>query len=502
MRWGLMSSATTSREPGLTAPSRRPLFRFRPGAIAPLSVLLGIVGAVVSAIGSGNPSFWGDEAASVMSAERPLGTLWRELGRVDAVHGAYYVFLHFWINVFGASEFSVRFPSVIAVGIAVAGTVVLANILFTRQIAVIAALVFMVIPRVTLEGMEGRSYAMGAAIAVWSSVLLVILLRRRVTRLLPWIGYGVVIALAIYLFLFLIVLAGTHLLVVLSTQQNRTILRRWLVAAGVAVIVAAPILVYGLTQHNQIAFLADRGYATAKSVIITQWFSSPWLAAAAWLLLVVGSVLIVRRYRGSAILIIGWFALPTTALMVGNFLIAPMYSSRYPTFSTPAVAIVIAVGITVLRRNWMKVLAVAALIALAVPSYLSERGPFAKNNSDLRQAAQVVGANASAGDAVVFDETVKPSIKPRLAIHLYPQDFAGLRDVTLKTSYIHVAGIWDEVNPITASELTTTSRVWALELPQAGVPDDIQQLENLGFSVVRRIPVHRTTVYELTRETP
>ena len=496
-----MSSTTTLHEPGQAPPSSGARFTL-PVAIGPLSAVLGIVGAVVTMLGSWNPSFWGDEAASVMSAERPLSTLWGELGRVDAVHGAYYVFLHFWIQLFGATEFAVRLPSAIAIGIAVAGTVVLANMLLTRQIAVIAGIIFLILPRVTLIGTEGRSYAMATALAVWSSVLLVTLLRARVTRLLPWLAYGIVIALSIYVFLYLVLLAGIHLLVMLSTRGNRSLLRRWLAAAGVAVVLAGPVLAYGLTQHHQIAFLAKRNYATAQSVVVTQWFDSPWLAAAGWVLLVVGSVLVVRRFRADAVLLLGWFALPTAALMIGNSLVAPMYSTRYVSFCTPAVAIVMAAGLSILSHNWIRVLAVAALVGLAVPSYLSERGQYAKNNSDFRQAAQVVAAHATPGDAVVFDETVKPSIKPRLAIHLYPQDFAELSDVTLKTPYSRLSGIWDSVSPITAAELGTTHTVWALEVPGTGIPADVLRLESFGYTVTNQFPIHLTTVYELTRETP
>lgn len=496
-----MSSTTTLHEPGQAPPSSGARFTL-PVAIGPLSAVLGIVGAVVTMLGSWNPSFWGDEAASVMSAERPLSTLWGELGRVDAVHGAYYVFLHFWIQLFGATEFAVRLPSAIAIGIAVAGTVVLANMLLTRQIAVIAGIIFLILPRVTLIGTEGRSYAMATALAVWSSVLLVTLLRARVTRLLPWLAYGIVIALSIYVFLYLVLLAGIHLLVMLSTPGNRSLLRRWLAAAGVAVVLAGPVLAYGLTQHHQIAFLAKRNYATTQSVVVTQWFDSPWLAAAGWVLLVVGSVLVVRRFRADAVLLLGWFALPTVALMIGNSLVAPMYSTRYVSFCTPAVAIVMAAGLSILSHNWIRVLAVAALVGLAVPSYLSERGQYAKNNSDFRQAAQVVAAHATPGDAVVFDETVKPSIKPRLAIHLYPQDFAKLSDVTLKTPYSRLSGIWDSVSPITAAELGTTHTVWALEVPGAGIPTDVLRLESFGYTVTNQFPIHLTTVYELTRETP
>jgi mannosyltransferase len=497
-----VSSVPTLQKSGLAEPAIGRRSRLRPLGIGPLSALLGVVGTVVTTLGSWNPSFWGDEAASVMSAERPLATLWGELGRVDAVHGAYYVFLHFWIQLFGASEFAVRLPSAIAIGVALAGTVVLANMLLTRQIAIAAGIIFMVLPRVTLIGTEGRSYAMATALAVWSSVLLVTLLRRRVTRLLPWLAYGAVIALSIYVFLYLVLLAGIHLLVMLSTKGNRSLLRRWLAAAGLAVVLAGPVLAYGLTQHNQIAFLAKRNYATAQSVVVTQWFDSPFLAAAGWLLLVIGAVLVVRRHRADAVLLLGWFALPTAALMIGNSLVAPMYSTRYVSFCTPAVAIVMAVGLSLLSRNWMRVVAVAALVGLAVPSYLAERGQYAKNNSDFRQAAQVVAAHATHGDAVVFDETVKPSIKPRLAIHLYPEYFAGVADVTLKTPYSQLSGIWDSVSPITAAELGTTRTVWALEVAGAGVPADVLRLEGLGYTVTNQFPIHLTTVYELTRETP
>ena len=87
------------------------------------AALLGLLGILVSAFGSWQPSYWGDEAASVMSAERSLSSLFRMLGNVDAVHGAYYLILHFWIQAFGATEFSTRLPSAIAIGNAISGTV-------------------------------------------------------------------------------------------------------------------------------------------------------------------------------------------------------------------------------------------------------------------------------------------------------------------------------------------------------------------------------------------
>src|ERR1700709_768814 len=102
---------TGLQRPTLAPPVRIPLYR-RVGVVA---VVLGAAGLVLSAAGSWIPSLWGDEAASVLSAERPLPSLFRMLGNVDAVHGTFYLFLHFWVSVFGASPFAVRFPSAIAI---------------------------------------------------------------------------------------------------------------------------------------------------------------------------------------------------------------------------------------------------------------------------------------------------------------------------------------------------------------------------------------------------
>ena len=69
---------------------------------------------------------------------------------------------------------------------------------------------------------------------------------------------------------------------------------------------------------------------------------------------------------------------------------------------------------------------------LAVPVYLDQRTPYWKNGgTDWQTVAEVVSELARPGDGIVFDESVRPSRRPRLAMHTYPHGFDGLVDLGL-----------------------------------------------------------------------
>lgn len=499
-------------------------------AIVP--ALLGVLGFVISVTGSWRPSFWGDEAASVMSAERSLPSLFRMLGNVDAVHGSYYLFLHYWVGVFGSSELSARLPSAIAIGAATAGTFVLARSLFSAQLGVIAALVFAILPRVTYMGVEARSIAMAAAVTVWSTVLLVHALRSRSPgagiRWQPWAGYAVLVAGGIYLFLDFVLVLPTHALAVLllsgAGEARRQALRAWGTSALAALTLAGPVLFWGFSQRDQISFLVRRPAPDLRSVAVVQWFGNVNFAILAWLLILLGVIAVLaagRRPTSAAsgasagadpdatrralAVILAWLLVPTAALVIGAQLGAPTYAPRYLSFCAPAAAIAIAVGISSLRVRWLQAATIVLAVALAAPSYLGQRGEFAKNRgSDWRQASEVVEARATPGDVVVFDEGVRPSRKPRLALRLYPEAFGGLLDVTLDRPFHTTDGLWDTTVPLAsvADDLAGTTRVWLLQyVGPAGAVDgaNVATLQRLGFTVVDATTIRRTSVIEMTR---
>lgn len=493
-------------------------------------MVVGLVGFTVSAAGSWQPSFWGDEAASVLSAQRSLPSLFRMLGNVDAVHGAYYLFLHFWIDLFGTSEFATRLPSALAVGAAAAGTAVLAHELTNRRIAVIAGLVFSVIPRVTYMGAEARPFALATAMAVWSTVILVHILRAETDRGLPeptreaagprwrgasWAGYALLVAAGVYLFIFIVLLVPVHALMLVLFGRRAAPWRRWLAAVLVVLVLTAPVLYWGIQQREQVEFLSRRPKVDPVEAAVDQWFHRAPLAVAAWTLVVVAvaAVFVLRRNRSDDVGIIrrvvvvalAWMVLPSTVLLVGTELVTPMYALRYLSWCTPAVALAVAVGIACFRMPAVQAIALLVVVALAVPAYLAQRREFGKNGgSDWRQAAEVMAVRARPGDAVIYDETIRPSRKTRLVARMYPHAFTGLRDITLERPFHETDSLWDETLPLpdVADRLAGIRTVWLLHFHgsrQNTSAADVRFLEQNGYRPAWSTLVHRTEIIEMTR---
>jgi mannosyltransferase len=502
-----MTTATLTRP---DAPPRRPR-RLSDVPDWTLATSAGVVGFLASFLGSWNPSLWGDEAASVLSAERPLPSLVQMLGNVDAVHGLYYLFLHFWIDLFGASPVSVRLPSAVGAGLVVAGVFVIGSMLASRRLGILAALICAVIPRMIIMGGEARSYALSTAVATWLTVLLLHYVRRGETRRRAWLAYALGLVFGIYLFLYLALLVPVHAAYVMTRARRTGQRRRWMQAVAAAAILAIPIAFYGYAERAQIAFLAHRNYARLDYIFGIQWFGgpSPVLPIVAWTLIAIAlatAIVGIRRYRRiSSLYLLGfaWLVLPTTLLLAIN-VVSPSYNLRYVAQSVPAAALLMAAGILALRHRWVIAAASVATIAIALPYLVVQRGPYADDNSDWRQVSTYVQSVAQPGEAVVFDNTVRPSRKPRLAMRLYPNDWAGLVDVQLQTPYDQTAGLWDVTDSLdtVAPRLDTVTSVLLFDLKGSHdqtTHENLDELENLGFVLEHTHVVHRTIVYTLTR---
>ena len=103
-----------------------------------------------------------------------------------------------------------------------------------------------------------------------------------------------------------------------------------------------------------------------------------------------------------------WIVIPTAISLIYSAISDPFYYPRYLFFTTPAMAIVLAICIVAITRRprWIALILVV-LAAAAVPNYLlSQRQRYAKEGWDYSDVADVTTAQASPGDCLLVDNTV------------------------------------------------------------------------------------------------
>ncbi|BDZ49557.1 mannosyltransferase [Frondihabitans sucicola] len=444
------------------------------------AVLVGAVGLVVAVAFSWVPSVWYDESATIVSAQRTWTELWSEIHTVDAVHATYYALMHGWFALVGYSPFSLRFPSAVAIAVAAALLTVLAKELTTKRTGIVAGLLFVLLPRVTWMGGEGRSYATATALATAATLVFVLAVKRtgttRRAHTLWWTLYGVLALASTAVFLYSALLIVGHgvtlaLWIRRGRLQGRSTPWRpaaagWIVSAGIAGALLIPLARLASTESKQISWISKPNWQTFIDVYTWQWFMNDWwFAAFAWILAILGVVAVVRSRSRSASfgvlqVALPWMLVPTLGLIAVSLVHSPLYSPRYVAFAAPAMALMMAVGLTSLRprrRVRARTLVAAGLVVavgMTLPSYVSQRLPEAKDSSSWSQVAALVakeraleGVNAT--DAIVYGHIRRhPTGSARNIAYAYPAAFSGMTDVTLKTPAAQTDGLWETRYPL------------------------------------------------------
>ena len=495
----------------------------RPPAVAP--VIVGLVGFTISMIGITVPSLWYDEAASVSSTTRSWSQLWAQIGNVDAVHALYYAILHVIFDVVGYSPLSLRMPSAIAVGIAAALVMILGRQLCKPRLAVIAAIAFCLIPRVTWMGTEGRSYALTATLAVLATVAL--LRAIRVGTRASWIVYGVVALLSVTLFIYLALVIVAHGLTVawMAGGQNpasRRVARNWLVSAAIAGAASIPFATEVVSQSGQLSWIPPLSASTVQGVLRSQWFySSEWFAMASWAFIMLGVAVMLRRLvlsRWSGIdhaarifpaVVIPALVAPTIALLVISVVHQPIYQPRYLAMCTPFVALAIAAGIDSIRWRPAAIMAIALLAVLAVPQVIVQREPESKEKSSWAQVADLIATERAADGprstaAIIYGELWgHTKATTRVIAYSYPKQFASTVDVTIRTPAADTARLWETRAPIAESldRLTGTDVAYLIASPSRDVrPATTAALASIGWRVTDEWSFTRVNVLRYTRD--
>ena len=408
---------THLQDPARPRPSSPP--PGRPGAAVALPGAALALGLGLWGIRRQN-SIWGDEAVTYQAAHRSPAQLWRLIQHVDAVHGLYYLLMHYVFALLGGGLVVLRLPSVLGVAVAAAGVALIGQRLASPRAGLLAGLVFPVFPAVQQYAQEGRSYGLVSAGVVVSGLLLLRALDR--PRPVRWAGYAAVALVPGVLHEFAALAILAQGLTLLLGRRPRRLLVGWLCAFAAVLAALAPLLWLSSTESKQVAWIPFPGTSTllfaAGTVLVgalcaTACRRPPGQAAP-------------RAAPSPAAFALPLLVLPQTVLVLVS-LAHPVYLDRYVVYEYAGLALLVGAALERLgrRTRWPVLLAVPAALLLLLPTELHLRTPRARPD-DLAAAARAVRALGRPGDGVLF----LPSAR-REAELVYPRDFAGLWDLAL-----------------------------------------------------------------------
>lgn len=500
--------------------------------------LIGLFGFLLALPLAGQPSVWYDEAATVISATRDWDDLLRMLGTVDAVHGLYYGVMKVWFDLVGYSPTALRLPSAVFVGLAAAGVVLLTRTVSTRATGIVAGIVFVVIPRSAWMGTEGRSFALGTLIAVALTVVLVLAARRAGSspgrQAAWWALYGLIAWFGASTFIYLALLVGAHGAVILWAVASARVGRRtvrpmivsllgWGVSSIVAGLLSLPLVDVVTAQSGQVGWIKPVGAKTPGQVVLTQLFpENAAFAALAWLLALLGLVMLVRRgvrlvrarrrstsepvgeiaaFESAYLhagwsptllqLAVVWFAVPTILLVYASTLTSPLYSPRYLSYTAPAMAMLVAVGILSLRWRPAVALVTAGLVALSLVQVAHDRGTTRKADADWAGIARIITEERAqeapgTAEAVIFGPVRRhPKATSRIVAYSYPDAFRGMDDILLRTPPGDTDGLWEKAYPLAdrVDEVDGADVVWLVTSDKQDIrPEVAEALTPRGFA--------------------
>lgn len=463
---------------------------------------------LIQSWGIGTPSLWADEVATVSAAKRPLSALWVLLQKIDMVHGTYYLFMHFWGQLFGFDPFWLRFPSAIAITAAAGVIWFIARRVSGERLAWTSLALAAVMPRLTWAATEGRSYAFSALLgALITLFFLDAFVLKHASKNKTWLAYGLSIGLGIDIFFYTILLAITH--GIWLKVSRKSIPKQWWWAFGTGLGLGSFVGVWAGIEHGQVGWLPKISIRTMGEVLVGQNYLGSETVALLATGLILALALGARRQATSKIedQAIGLWTLsavlPTAAVIGYSILISSIYDSRYFTFATPMVVLLLALALDKLMPLVVKWVALALILALCLIPYRDFRSESGKP-TNWSQVAKLVQQQTKPNDVIVYADYAErsPSVS-RIAIG-YPDAFRGLRDITRSQSKRSNQGLYPErkLLSLVLGKLSDSKKVWLLA-NQAKDTVQVMQITDLltgeGFRLLKTTPVGSEYLIEFIR---
>jgi len=357
--------------------------------------------------------FWFDECFSVEVAQIDWRNFLHLMWWREANMSLYYLFLRMWIH-FGGSTFFIRSLSVVISAATLLSLYWVANLLYDRRVALLAAALLAVNAYSIRYAQEARSYALFVLLATLSTGYFISFLRTPTRR--NRAAYIVFSTLCVYAHFYGLLLIVAHWLTlrwcgipevapgVSRDEPSRALRRAW----GVIGIAVLPLLVFvAKTGAGPIKWITRPGLTDLWhfSSDVTDRLPLVYAVVCFLAFLPMRNPLLTRAANWEAWrvrFLLVWLFFPILLTVVLSFA-RPVFLPRYMIFCIPALLILAAAGLPGVRPRWVSGVTVAVLLLLSarfVPFVYGHDFDMERDGSGA--ATNFILDHSQPGDGIIF----------------------------------------------------------------------------------------------------
>ena len=381
-------------------------------------------------------SLWTDEAFTVHHAQlQDWGQFIQRISTTEGAPPGHYLLLHYWMQWFGNSEFSVRFPSVIFGILSIIILFLIVRRLWNEQIALLASLFMSTSMLQILFSQEARLYSLFTFLVLLSAYFFMKIIldegnMRDERKKVLFLAYLVTMATALVVNYLALVMMAIYSVLFLFYIKNKKISplwwKKWVLAQGI-LLVGISFLLWPIFQSQFSTLntglrdvLISKSLPSVLASLGLFFYALPVLAFVLFLFLVLWGRKVVSHVlthscfdaffsllvitAGSIYLYFSFFPVTLLTIPITRYPITHSYFLiRHSFFLAPLWYVFLAWKISSLR--WKKVAAVMTVVVLLVSTTALYEYYHLSTKPEWREAAQFIASQNQQSSAATFPLT-------------------------------------------------------------------------------------------------
>lgn len=311
----------------------------------------------------------------------------------------YYLFLNYWIELFGNSEFVIRLPSVIFGALSILLLYYLANLLFNKRIALLSALILAINPFHIFYSQEARMYSLFALFSLLSLFYFFKVLKEK--KRINWFFYITFNLLNLYTHYFAVFVLLVETLYFVLFYKNFKFKLKTFVLTDLAIFVLfSPqfLKIY----NGFLSKTSEFNWGIKPSEYFTSIFNSflGWNILFSMIIFLLFLFGLIKSDKKTNLFGLIYVLFP---IIVGFFLSFKMaIMPRYFIFILPIYIMFISKGLIKIKYKWAQILLISGILVI---SGFKLAGDYSNpNNPQWKESVDYIENKSQKEDVILFDE--------------------------------------------------------------------------------------------------